>query len=266
MLHYVDRCEQMQRTIKWTFSRHPVRWARKGEAELIKKTFVFIRPANVLLWSLPSPVSRLVPLFRVMLLYYYVVDRREWRESNWRRRKKNFGSLWCKIRSKINIIYLFIMNRKAMNAVHNSLRCFSALPRQNESCYGKLAGCCLILVIHSSLAHCCFVCNVVLSHSPAWHRRNFIELCKTIQLKNSMALTDRLNRLPLKCMEIFQLFFVDFPSTFGWWGEFWISLDSVVHACCFGWKRKTRFLVTSTNFLFTFVHSAQHRFIHSFNS
>lgn len=134
------------------------------------------------------------------------------------------------------------MNRKAMNAVHNSLRCFSALLHQVESCYGKLAGCCLILVIHFSLAHCCFVCHVVvLSHLPAWHRRNFIELCKTIQLKNSMALTDRLNRLPLKCMEIFQrVLFVDFPSSAGWWGEFWISLDAVVHACCFGGSEKPK--------------------------
>lgn len=190
---------------------------------------------------------------------------REWRESNWRKRKKNFGSLWCKIRSKRNIIYLFIMNRKAMNAVHNSLRCFSALLRQVESCYGKLAGCCLILVIHFSLAHCCFVCHVVLSHSPAWHRRNFIELCKTIQLKNSMALTDRLNRLPLKCMEIFQrVLFVDFPSTAGWWGEFWISLDAVVHACCFGgsvkcvswWRRRTSCLPPLTRHnIDSFIHS-----------
>lgn len=59
-----------------------MRWARKGEAELIKKNFCF-HPARQcsLLWSLPSPVSRLVPLFCVMLLYYYVVDRRESEEN-----------------------------------------------------------------------------------------------------------------------------------------------------------------------------------------
>lgn len=94
-------------TIKWTFS---VR-------ELFN--FCFHPPANKIVVGRHSLV--LYHCFAVLLLLLFGG------ESNW----KTLESLWCKFQK----LFIFIMNRKAMNAMHNSV--FS--PATVDSCYGKVA-------------------------------------------------------------------------------------------------------------------------------